>query len=631
MDDPESGYKGDRMELHVRMVNAINQMTVDEREAFLSEEMDKIARESGFKGLDVLADALKIMVLCTYYAGPIGINTFSGYDDSDMKLVNFYKNIPKRTSSSPLTQVDLARYNFDVPEGDFAPHEIKVFLNYLGASSGLITERFDIQVSHDIDLSEDMIRDIDKMQTVEQIHSRLMNSVKTISTWREYIQALGDYYLQRVEGEGPAKYHLSESKRRNRRYLNLFWGESIDDVAGKTYLSELLQAWFDPEERNVNDAVYRYSRHGHAVFLRDKQRKVSRNVPDEDDPDIMKRFVDIRDSALDMGEWVERIIGQYPEPTVFRNYLLYASLVYKCLALKKNFDLDRSFDLKYLQSHIAGLNDPDRRDVREKLLAITPYLTHDPRVEAVNMGIVAYHFISMGKGGASLAVRRAAKERRKQDTGGTLYMTPGGPGSQIDLLVPLIDRDYLIDSMRSKSMDFREKLRVLMLYMPARRNSETDSLVEILLANTGVITSREMGILLEIDSLREFFRDDAVMRAKLEMNFGIKPEDKANRTVFYSPAVRDKWALKALEIERKEGGREFKSFEGELGKILRYFPEYGLTRDAVLKAFMQRSLEDKKGYLPGTCWESSLPLFPPIRGGLFSSGLSDGSPKNRRS
>ncbi|MBF0216209.1 MAG: hypothetical protein HQL30_04355 [Candidatus Omnitrophica bacterium] len=595
MDDPESGYKRDRMELHARVVNAINQMSAAERSVFLSAEMNKIGRESGFKGLDVLSDALKILVLVTYYAGPIGINTFSGYDDSDMKLVNFYSNIPKRISSSHLTPVDLARYNFDVPEGDFSPEEIKAFLDFLKASSVLLTERFDIQDSHDIDLSEDMIRDIDKMQTVEQIHLRLMNSVKTISTWREYLQVIGDHYLRRVEGEGEAKYHLSGSKKRDRRYLNLFWGESIDDIAGKSFLSDLLQAWFDPQSRETNEAVYRYSRHGHAGILRDNQRKITGNIPDEDDPDILKRFIDIRDSSLDLGEWVERIMGQYPEPTVFRNYLLYSVLVYKCLALQKTFDLDMSFDLKYLQGFMAGLPEPGRREVREKLMAITPYLTHDPRVEAVNLGIVAYHFISMGKGGASMSVRRAAKERRKQDTGGTLYMTPGGPGSQLDLLIPLIDRDYLIDSLRSKSMDFSEKLRMLILYMPSRRNSETDSFLEILIANTAGITSKEMGILLEIGSLKDQFRDDLVIGSKLQRDFGIKPEDKANRTVFYSPVVRDKWALAALSMEKAEGGIEFKSFGGELNKILHYFPEYGLTRDAVLKAFMRMSLEDKKG------------------------------------
>ncbi len=572
-------YRDTSDRLERKVFEVLQKMPSAERDAYLQELLKPVFDGLGL-AFDGLPSELKIFAFLYYYFGPIPLDHF--FDEAG--VFN-----PKAFS---LVTVD-SHYTIVLPAkglvtDHFKVEELEIFLSFLRGIAGRMNMQFHVPLRTDLTLSEKDAEAVEKDAT--ELESLMRNKILAISTWPEYVQVFSNYVESRKGSAGQP--FLSESREGHGGNLNLFWGESLGHKATLQLMKELQEQWF--EAGKGENAVYRYSRHGHGKMINGELEELYDEIPVEKNHEVLSWFSALEQSPQGFKEWEEKIVTNY-EPSVFRNYFLYAAFVYKVLKQLPGFDMTRAFDLRYLKEFFGALDAEKQGVVREMITSLNNHTTYDWRVEAFNLGIVAIHLSSLKSAAGDVDVskriqRRNMAVRELKDTNEVLYMTPGGPESQLDLLIPLMDEKYLASEIKRADRPFEDKLEILLKSMPKRRNSEFDRFLQMIL-DTTKLSLQEAQALLDIKKLKGHFSSNSRIQTLLRQNFDIDAKDD-NQSVFHSPLLRDKVALETLEREFTEQPASFTTLEGELSRVIAYFPSFSPMRDGILKAVVKRRVED---------------------------------------
>ena len=559
---------------------ALQEMSSDERDVYFQESLRPVFEQLGITGFDALSPELKTLAFLYYFVGPVPLDVF--FDEEGVFNLKAYFYLTKsKYDSTELPRKGKVPDHFDI-------NELYVFVNFLRGIAGHMNTEFQVPLRTDLTFSEKDAEAVEKDGTV--LKSLMRDKVLAISTWPEYVQVVSNYVESRNGMAGMPS--LAESRERHGGRLNLFWGESLGHKTTEDLMEDLQKQWFEAEKGE--SAVYRYSRHAHGKVINGELEELYDEIPVEKNHEVLSWFDALEQSPQSFKEWEEKIVANY-EPSVFRNYFLYAVFVYKVLKQIPGFDMTRAFDLRYLKEFLGALDEQKQGDVREMIASLNNHTTYDWRVEAFNLGIVAIHLSSLKSAAGDVDVskriqRRNMAVRELKDTNEVLYMTPGGPESQLDLLIPLMDEKHLASEIKRADRSFEDKLEILLKAMPKRRNSEFDRFLQMIL-DTTKLTLQEAQALLDIKKLKGHFSANARIQSLLEQNLDIEAKDD-NQSVFHSPLLRDKVALETLEREFTEQSESFTTLDGELSRVVVYFPSFSPMRDGILKAVVKRRVED---------------------------------------
>ncbi|RKY36033.1 MAG: hypothetical protein DRP72_04550, partial [Candidatus Omnitrophota bacterium] len=126
------------------------------------------------------------------------------------------------------------------------------------------------------------------------------------------------------------------------------------------------------------------------------------------------------------------------------------------------------------------------------------------------------------------------------------YFDIGGYISQLDIFIPMLNKEYLVDFICGEG-DFKHKLDEILTYFP-RKSASRDYFLKLLL-DTSSITVNEINLVL--------------------------PH-------LFNQYFKEQYALKALEMEKETYPERFTTLEDELERILHYFPQLSYIRDDIL-------------------------------------------------
>ncbi len=234
--------------------------------------------------------------------------------------------------------------------------------------------------------------------------------------------------------------------------------------------------------------------------------------------------------------------------TTYRNFALYILFVEKILKKECgiSIDINRMFDLDYIQGIIAGLRDKEKVRAIQLLGRITALMTSDVEMKDLNEphGNVTRKLEDNER--QAIATEHAAEESAYYPAE---YTELGGPLSQLDVFVGLLAEEHIAEIIRSKDMTFDQKLKAITDYFPRKSNTR-DRLLTMLLEET--------------------------------INRSNSTDMEKALPLLNNENFREKYAVLALEKKRVENPGDFQTVDGELKWILYYFPELSPTRDDML-------------------------------------------------
>ncbi|MGB3241518.1 MAG: AarF/ABC1/UbiB kinase family protein, partial [Candidatus Omnitrophota bacterium] len=282
--------------------------------------------------------------------------------------------------------------------------------------------------------------------------------------------------------------------------------------------------------------------------------------------DEVRGFVGIiRDSQRSFDEILNDLARIVP-PSPYRNFILYCLLVEKKLRDEWGVRIedDAIYDAASISGKIASLDESKKQQFLELLTQrIIPLLSKDKKIEEENLGVMANVAYKSTKDDARIAEASiiAAHDGEFASYPGLYRAEPGGILAQFDLMVPELASGILAE-MLTKPIETKDKIRLISGLLARPSNTRDNHLREVL----------EKGE----PSIRDI--DEAL-------------------PLFYNPHIREKFALRALEMEREESPEKFEALEGELERVTHYFPYLCFNRDDILLNVQSCALTPEDGDL----------------------------------
>ena len=272
---------------------------------------------------------------------------------------------------------------------------------------------------------------------------------------------------------------------------------------------------------------------------------VSRLDYSHDARDVTSLFDYIDNFTRSFRELVSDAESQLPR-SVYRNFVMYQLLLRKvirplCAREGISIDISRAYDISYMTGIIASLSGNSKREVSLELQRIAPFMVKDKAMEDVNKGLM----VSWVATKDPHPVDMQAYQGEISGYADIHFFDVGGPVSQMDVFMGLIDRDQLIDTI-SGSASFRSKLDSILLHFPRASNTRDELLVSLSGDSPTYLQLR--AVLPHINNV----------------------------------SLKDRYSLETLELERVEHPEYFNTLEGELERVTSYFA-LGFTRDDILR------------------------------------------------
>ncbi|MBN1354288.1 MAG: hypothetical protein JW994_06440 [Candidatus Omnitrophica bacterium] len=287
-------------------------------------------------------------------------------------------------------------------------------------------------------------------------------------------------------------------------------------------------------------------------------------------------------ALLELFDYIETYRGGFDEllseitrflpPSIYRNFALYTLFVHKVLTPLfarhgRYIERERTLDFEYIENEINSLNEEEISEIGAAITRITPFLSMDLDVQNRNQALMAS--VASDEVPENFPINRYENERNTYED--ILFHTPGGPLAQLRIFLPLANRVYLEDFVRRSDKDFGDKLAEILAYFPGKASATRDEFLKTLLDNHKCTAEN-------IDS---------------------------TVALFANPHLREQYALRALEMERKlyperfavlfvldkDGNIDQNSTKGELNRIVHYFPTFSYSRDDILLSAQDRAVE----------------------------------------
>lgn len=268
-------------------------------------------------------------------------------------------------------------------------------------------------------------------------------------------------------------------------------------------------------------------------------------------------------------------ILKYLPGSIYRNFALYILFVSKVVApeavraglitsVDELFRQGQVLDWEHLAGLIGALDQRARERIFERARQITPLLIWDKNLYIQNNLIMA-RVVNPDEPAVVPLDRYEQEKPAYQDIN---FFDVGGPLSQIDILIGVLNKEAL-EQLITGAGTFQDKLKAITEYFN-RESSTRDYFLKMLIDSQGQVGPEQINDVLGL---------------------------------FSSDSLRDHYALKALNQEREQhpqrfdqlfvldsnGNLDLTSENGELNRIVHYFPGFSYTRDDILVSAQQRA------------------------------------------
>lgn len=229
----------------------------------------------------------------------------------------------------------------------------------------------------------------------------------------------------------------------------------------------------------------------------------------------------------------------------YRNFALYLAFIEKVLReeLAMSISDEDIFNLKKMQQLLQSVPAQKKEMITNAIKKIAPYMIKDELVEKKNLESLTFN---------QLKDKNYKEDAYKNEINGYqdfLFATLGPEESQLYTFLPLLIEDYI------SGLATAEKINELISYLP-QKSPLRDKYLTLLLDKEGV--SYE-----QIDIALEYFNNYA---------------------------LREKYAILALDSERRLNPEAFVNLDKELEKIMHYLPKASYNRDDLLLDLINRKV-----------------------------------------
>jgi len=268
------------------------------------------------------------------------------------------------------------------------------------------------------------------------------------------------------------------------------------------------------------------------------------------------------------------LLTREPPPSIFRNFALWALLLDELImesgGTGPELDMQKAMNGEYLQHYLAAhLTFEAQQRLMEKARALVPHLIQDKKLEASNRKLENEVIKEVLKGNILLTSNEPQSAESQKNWNSLInynsvyvyisgefdssaftpyaHRIPGGVDAYVEFLVPQIFTGTLEKIFADPGIPCSRKIeQVQTLY--ARPSPVRDRLLDHLLASSS-LSAGEIGTIAGL---------------------------------FASTALKEKYALQALELERDRRSENFSDLDHELERVLNYFPDFSYTRDDIL-------------------------------------------------
>lgn len=396
----------------------------------------------------------------------------------------------------------------------------------------------------------------------------------SINTWDEYIAAIGiQSFLRRL---GVETTNVGIQPR-------IFDAGEYDKVPSpyKAFVGELFELPGLEEiesigPRSARRMAERYRDYHKATTPCVLLRHYFNDVPV--DQMFTKAFGFIEALKGTLAEKIDYLVREIP-PSVFRNFALYALFIKEVLKVEANkkglsFEMQKAFEPEYIEIFIHNNFTPEEQiNMMEKASLIMKHIVWDKKLEAANRQIILETAESIVRGKIIISNEFVKSKRQQSKTisdnepeyvyipdnfsssNYTLYQyyIPGGVAAYVEFVIPHMFTTTLKDIFNDQTISFQDKLSHLINLYP-RPSPVRDQYLDSLLATPHLNP-------MDIEKTLELFSNET---------------------------LRQKHALKALELEHELYKDKFNDPDYELERILYYFPKFGYMRDDILNNFINR-------------------------------------------
>ncbi len=254
------------------------------------------------------------------------------------------------------------------------------------------------------------------------------------------------------------------------------------------------------------------------------------------------QFDFIKRLPRDVAKAQRRIVTEIPIG-IHRNFILYETAVQRLAP-----DLVDPYDLTVLRRWLASVPAPRRQAFVSATQGLILDMVFDEILDKKNVDHQGSSFYREAYGGANTILDSAQYDAEKAGYADAAFAVPGGPVSQLRVLLGVIGTTDLKHVVTS-SAGIEEKMRRLTAAFPDPSSAR-----------------------------------DELLTTWLEQSIASLPAADAIRaiTLFSSESSRMQWALEGLEARFRTHSKGFGTLDKEIEEILRFFPEPSPVRDDIL-------------------------------------------------